>query len=99
MGWYMAGTAPLASVTAPPPAPPFASPAAAEYVPTTSSARNEKHRPQPMMTVSQTFRATASRLPLAAVCVRMFLSLPYGDARDTQSSRPRPIEHRSVHQF
>lgn len=52
--WNFAGTAPLASATAPPPGP--ASPAAAEYVPTTSNATKHMAMPTPMPPITQNFR-------------------------------------------
>lgn len=63
-GWNRAGTAPLASATAPPPPDP-ASPAAAEYVPTTSSARKHMTMPTPMPPNTQNFR-TPQPSPIGA---------------------------------
>lgn len=63
-GWYFAGTAPLANAKAPPPPEP-ASPAAAEYVPTTSNATKDMATPTPMPPTTQNFR-TPQPSPIGA---------------------------------
>lgn len=55
-GWYLPGTAPFASPKARPPASAPTSPAAAEYVPTTSSTRKLRATPIPIPPAIQNLR-------------------------------------------
>src|SRR4051794_8242477 len=82
--WYAAGTAPLASVTAPPPVRLMA----AEYVPTTSSPRNEKNNPPLIPVTSQALRtplriAVIPSSSASTACHRD----PYGPAPVVTASR------------